>query len=219
MKTNRKIILEGIVGSKAYGLDMPESDTDKKGIFIYSTQRILSLWKNPDTIHFDLEDTEHHEVEKFIKLASKCNPTVLELLYLNDYTKLTPEGNLLINNRDAFLSKKIYKTYGGYALAQAKKLYKKGMNFARYEKHARHCFRLLLQAKELLTEHTLTIRLDEEIREELFKLGKSKPETLIEMFEQEFTNFDKIQTTLPDEPNWNKLNEMLLIIREANYEL
>jgi len=213
-----KIILKGIVGSHAYGLNTPESDVDVHGIFVYPTSKVLSLHKGDQTFTTTDPDTAFHEVEKFVRLASKCNPTVLELLYLNDYQVLTEEGKMLVDNREYFLSKKIYHTYGGYALAQAKKLYKKGMNFTRYAKHARHCFRLLLQGKQLLSEGDLTIKVSKEVREYLLNLGEVFPESLLELFDKEYKQFDKIESSLPDSPNWDKINKILLQIRRMNYE-
>jgi predicted nucleotidyltransferase len=37
------ILLEGIVGSVAYGLDGPDSDVDRLGIFAYDTVRLYRL--------------------------------------------------------------------------------------------------------------------------------------------------------------------------------
>lgn len=210
-----KIILEGIVGSVAYGLNTPQSDIDIKGIFIYPTEKILSLNKGKETINKNNPDIEHHEVEKFIRLAANCNPTILELLFLKEYRILTPEAKMLIENRDSFLSKKIYKTYGGYALLQAKKLLKKGNTFTRYKKHARHCFKLLQQGRQLLEKHNLTVKVSN--RDELFAISDLTPDELYFKFEKEFKEFDAISTTLPEKPDYDKINELLLEIRRMNY--
>lgn len=216
MKLKDKIILEGVVGSHAYGLATSESDIDLKGIFVYPVTEILKLHKPIETINQTDPDIEYHEVEKFIRLAASCNPTILELLYLPEYRILTEEGKLLIENRKIFLSKLVYKTYGGYALAQAKKLYHKGMDFTRYEKHARHCFRLLFQAEQLLTEQTLDVKVKNP--EELFRIGKQEPTELLEQFEIQFKKLDSIPTTLPNKPDYYEIDRLLLKIREMNYE-
>jgi hypothetical protein len=213
---NYKIILEGIVGSHAYGLNNKDSDIDIKGIFLYNTNVILGITSFLSTINQDNPDIEYHEVEKFIQLAMSANPTILELLYLSNYNILTEEGKLLIEHRNSFLSKKIYKSYGGYALDQARKLYRKGMGFSRYEKHARHCFRLLLQGEQLLREHTLDVKVSNP--SELLQLSKLNPVDLLSKFEEEFKKFDTIPTTLPDEPNYTDVNNILLQIRKRNYE-
>lgn len=210
-----KIILEGIVGSVAYGLDTPQSDIDIKGVFVYPTEKILSLSKGKETINKNNPDIEYHEVEKFIRLALNCNPTILELLFLKEYRVLTPEGKMLVKNRYSFLSKKVYKTYGGYALSQAKKLLKKGETFTRYKKHARHCFRLLQQGRQLLEEHNLTVKVSN--RDELFAISDMAPDELYFKFEKEFKEFDAINTSLPDNPDYDKINKLLLEIRRKNY--
>ena len=213
-----KIILEGIVGSVAYGLDNSESDIDIKGVFIYPTRDILLLHNQPQTINQTSPDIEYHEIKKFMLLAGKCNPTILELLFLNEYTQLTPEGKLLVKHRDFFLSKQVLKTYGGYALNQAKKLYKKGVKFARYKKHARHCFRLLIQGEELLQNQTLTVKLSLENKYKLLPISELSSDELINRFEEEFKIFNSIKTELPENPDWKNLDKILLKIREMNYD-
>lgn len=142
------IILEGITGSTAYGLATPDSDVDKHGVYQAPTREVLGPFPPKETVVMNDPDITYHEVAKFIRLTAKANPTVLEILYLDDYTIITPVGQMLIDNRSAFLSKTIYHSYGGYAIAQARRLNARGDSFSsdtknRYSKHARHCYRLL----------------------------------------------------------------------------
>lgn len=222
MKPNN-IILEGITGSKAYGLDTPESDTDIRGIYLVPTDEVLSMnwnWDKTTKDHTE-PDWSYNEVQKFMNLAAKGNPTILELLFLTDYNILTDVGKLLVDNRDIFLNNVIRHSYGGYALAQARKLNRDGTygngRTNRYEKHTRHCFRLLYQGKELLETGNLTVRVTPEMREELFAIGKDTPANIISKFEKEFKEFDKIASVLPDKPDKKALNDLLLQIRKANY--
>jgi predicted nucleotidyltransferase len=217
------IILEGITGSKAYGLDHADSDTDIKGVYVAPTDTVLSLGydkKHATKDHVD-PDWVYHEVEKFMGLAMNGNPTILELLFLEGYTVLTKQGKMLVDNRHLFLNNVVYKSYGGYALSQARKLNARGGTYGsgranRYEKHTRHCFRLLYQGKELLETGTLTVRVTPEMREELFAIGKSTPAEIIDRFEKEFTEFDKIKSVLPDNPDREAINKLLLKIRKGN---
>ena len=110
------IILEAVVGSTAYGLATPDSDIDMLGVYVAPTEKILGLKSVQETIITKNPDKAIHEVGKFIHLAIQCNPTILELLFLEEYTTLTEEGKLLVDNRQAFLSKKIFNAYGGYAI-------------------------------------------------------------------------------------------------------
>lgn len=217
------IILEGITGSRAYGLDTETSDTDIKGIYVAPTETVLSLGydkKHATKDHVD-PDWVYHEVEKFMGLAMNGNPTILELLFLDGYTVLTKQGKMLVDNRHLFLNNVVYKSYGGYALSQARKLNARGGTYGsgranRYEKHTRHCFRLLYQGKELLETGTLTVRVTPQMREELFAIGKSTPAEIIDRFEKEFTEFDKIKSVLPDKPDREAINKLLLKIRKGN---
>lgn len=217
------IILKAVTGSRAYGLDTPESDTDIKGIFVAPTDEILGLfWSdNKATIDRNNPDECYHEVGKFMRLAMKANPTVLEQLYLVGYLELTKHGKMLVDNRHHFLSQTIYHSYGGYAISQARKLNARGDSFSsetknHYAKHARHCFRLLWQGRELLETGNLTVRVTPEQRKQLFAIGELPVDDLVNRFEKEFKKFDNIVTKLPKEPNYNKINEMLLKIRRGN---
>jgi len=215
---NKKIILEAIVGSRAYGLDTENSDKDVMGIYVAPTQEVLGIHNIKETIHKTKPDVTYHEVGKFISLAMKCNPTILELLFMEGYLKQTPEGLLLIHHRKAFLSKIVYKSYGGYAISQARKLNAKGSFPSkvknRYAKHARHVYRLLDQGKQLLETGTLNVKVNN--RDELFAIGKLPVYELITKFEKEFKEFDQIATTLPDKPDYETINKILLEIRSYN---
>ena len=228
-----KIILEAIVGSQAYGLANENSDIDKLAIYVAPTQKILSLHKPQETIvHVD-PDMTTHEVEKFIRLASKCNPTVLELLFLDNYETLTDEGQALILIRKAFLNNTIKNSYGGYAISQARKL-----NIRAYTdnelnkplkdvtrgfsaktsnrpfKHARHCFRLLQQGKQLLETGDLNVRVDN--KDELMALQDLTIGEVVEKFEEEFKEFNEIKSILSNEPDYSIINNTLLKIRAMN---
>lgn len=218
-----KMILEGVTGSRAYGLDTEFSDTDMKGVMVAPTSEVLGLRKPKETIVRTNPDVTYYEVEKFINLALKCNPTVLELLFLDGYTQLTAEGHWLVDSRYKFLSSTVYMTYGGYALSQARRLEqrdaegKEGFDSAvknRYAKHARHCFRLLQQGKELLETGDLTVRVDN--RDELFEIGELPVKELVARFEAEFEKFNAIKSVLPDKPDFEAINKLLLEIRRVN---
>lgn len=196
---DRRIILEAVMGSKAYGLDTPESDEDLRSVFVARTRHVLSLEKPKDTIQKNDPDVVLQEVGKFISLALANNPTVLEMFFIEDYRVLTEEGRLLVDNRDCFLSQRVRKTFGGYAIAQVKRLERRADGtFAsdlkgRYAKHARHCFRLIQQGTELLSTGHITVKVSN--RDELFAVGELDPVALKERFEEEFAIFDATEST------------------------
>lgn len=228
-----KTILEAVVGSQAYGLANENSDIDKLGIYVEPTEAILSLHKPKETRVKTDPDITMHEVEKFMRLASKCNPTVLELLFLDDYEILTTEGQQLIDIRKAFLSNTIKNSYGGYAISQARKL-----NIRAYTdnelnkplkdvtrgfsaktsnrpfKHARHCFRLLQQGRQLLETGTLDVKVTN--KDELMALQDLTIQEVVDKFEEEFKRFNEIQSVLDNNPDYSIINNILLKIRAVN---
>jgi len=228
-----KVIIEAIVGSHAYGLQNENSDIDKLGIYVAPTTDILSLHKPTETKCQTNPDVTYHEVEKFMRLASKCNPTILELLFLDKYEILTPEGQSLIDIKKAFLTNTIFNSYGGYAISQARKLNTRAytdndLNMPLKEftrgfsaktsnrpfKHARHTFRLLQQGKQLLETGNLNVKVDN--KEELMALENLTVYQVIEKFEKEYKEFKNTNSMLPDRIEYNIINKTLLKIREMN---
>lgn len=224
------IILEGVTGSTAYGLNHANSDIDIKGVYLLPTETVMGL--RFDAGHTTIQNTDpdevYHELGKFMKLVANGNPTVSELLWLADYTKLTDIGKLLVDNRKIFLSTPaVLNAYRGYAFGQAQKLSrrqeegKEGYDSAlknRFAKHTRHCFRLLLQARQLLETGELTVRVTPEQREWLFKMGEQTPETIVDAFIEEDKKMDEIVSVLPDAPDWEAIEKLYLDIRKRNLE-
>lgn len=219
-----KTILKARVGSHLYGLNTEFSDEDFLGIFVRPTEEILGFFNNEETYVTKEPDCTLHEVKKFIYLAAGGNPTVLELLYCPEYEIMTIEGESLVAHKDWFLSNHVRDSFGGYAIQQARKLKAReeeglvGFNPAvktHYAKHARHCFRLLRQGKQLLETGTMNPKLDNP--EEYFALGEMPSDKLIEKFEEEFSIFKSVESVLPYKPNWEGLNSLLLSIRRMHY--
>jgi len=216
---NLKVVLEGTTGSRAYGLDTPESDVDVRGVYVAPTKAILGLCSPAEVIDRRDPDVTFYEVGKFIRLALKCNPNIIEMLWLEQYLRETWEGQLLVEHREDFLSDLVVETYAGYALSQAHKLNNRHYSalgpHRRHDKHARHCFRLLQQGRELLETGNLTVRVSN--REELFAIGQLPVDELLERFEQEFRAFKQVQSCLPSRPNAKEINRLLLEIRYGNF--
>ena len=225
MQKPSNIVLEGVTGSTAYGLNTKDSDIDLKGIYILPTRDVLKMGfdQKHTTIDSTNPDVVYHEVGKFMKLVVSGNPTVTELLYLNEYTELSPIGQMLIDNRDAFLSTKaVMNAYRGYAFSQAKRLNNRteqgldGYDSSlknRFAKHSRHLYRLLLQCEQLMTTGTLTVRLTPEQREECFALGEKAASEVVDYFMERDSEIEKLSSVLPDEPDYEKLNNLLYEIR------
>lgn len=88
----------------------------------------------------------------------------------------------------------------------------------RFAKHTRHCFRLLVQARQLLETGELTVRVTPEQREWLFKMGEQTPETIVDAFIEEDKKMDDIVSVLPDAPDWEAIEKLYLDIRKKQLE-
>lgn len=214
------VILEGVAGSKSFGLDTPESDTDLHGVFLAPIESFLGLQARTETYHSTSDDVDrtHHELGKFCKLALQANPTILEALYLNDYTVKTELGQELLDLRKSFLSKRCVQTYGGYAKAQFIKLMR-AESSERRVKHCRHMFRLLWQGEELLRTGHLNVRLTPgkvSMLQSIIGLATTMEDGSLEArFRAYLKNLDDVTTTspLPTEPDFTKVNDWLVNVR------
>lgn len=130
LKEKKLLLFEAISGSKAYGLSLPSSDTDIKGVFVLPQNMFYGLDYVPQ-INDANNDEVYYELGRFIELLYKNNPNLLELLN-------TPKDCILYEHplfkklsASLFLSKLCKDTFAGYAMSQIKKaqgLNKKIMN-------------------------------------------------------------------------------------------
>ncbi len=114
-------------GSHAYGTNIETSDTDYSGIFIQSMDDILGN-KYVEQINDDKNDTVIYEIRRFLELLGTNNPTVLELLNTPEDCVIykDPIFDLILNDREKFITKICAKSLGGYAKQQISKA--KGQN-------------------------------------------------------------------------------------------
>lgn len=152
-------ILKVLVGSRAHGLNTEDSDYDYRGVFVTPTADILSLnssTKNVQWIEGDIDNTSW-EIAHFLHMATKCNPTILET-FLAPIEESTPLGDELRS-----LFPYIWNSHGvrdafvGYGLNQRKKFLE--AKDGGPEKFAVAYARTLIQAHELLSTGTFTIRI------------------------------------------------------------
>ena len=73
----RHTILSGVVGSRAYGLDGPGSDHDRRGVYAAPTALFWPLDKPPTHLDGPRDEQFSWEIERFFTLALQANPTVL----------------------------------------------------------------------------------------------------------------------------------------------
>lgn len=213
-----KIILQGVAGSRAYNLATEDSDEDRLGIYAMPATAFHGLHLPIDKAGSKVTtgpDIQLHEARKFAQLALRCNPTILELLWLKDYEVAETPGALLVGIRSSFLSaQRVRDAYLGYASHQFGRLLRTGA-FAskmrkRQEKHARHLMRLLHQGYVLYASGKLTIWLDNPERFHEFgrqvEADPSAAEAAMARYED---LFDRTVSPLPLEPDREAVEQWL----------
>lgn len=230
-----KILLKGIVGSTAYGLDHEGSDVDYLGIFAAPNEVILGLNKPSESVVTKNPDTTMHEVRKFLVLCLNGNPSVSELLWLENYDDeyFGMAGRRLIEIREAFLSAgRVRDSYLGYAQSQFGRLLNRGDgSFSadtrkRTQKHARHLVRLVEQGYQLYTTGNLTVNLRSKDSptdpDWVIRMGENiaaDPDLAGRYMEQATKRFDSATTVLPSRPDRDAVENWLLSVRRAEWGL
>lgn len=127
LRTNQhlkdRICILGLGGSYAYGMQTDSSDIDIRGVALNSKEEILTN-KNFEQFVNEDTDTTIYSVNKIVSLLSNCNPNTIEIFGLKPehYLYISPVGQMLLNNKILFLSKKCIGTFGGYANSQLRRL-------------------------------------------------------------------------------------------------
>jgi predicted nucleotidyltransferase len=226
--------LAGYRGSVAHGTcrDIID-DIDIIGVFVAPLSHYLGLtcFERVERIGVkNRYDFCLYEIKKYVGLLLKSNPNVLGLLWLpqNLYIKQSSWGKLLIDNRNIFLSKTIYKTFGGYAYAQLSKMTRPATKQAfqgekrreRFEKYgydcknAAHLIRLLRMGIEALSASQINVvRYDarelKDIKQGKWELEKVRGEAhrLQNLLDEAY-----VRSSLPAKPDFHKAEKLLIDI-------
>lgn len=214
-----RVIYRCVIGSRAYGLETEQSDTDYRGIYLPPADAQWSLYGVPEQLECEQTQEAYWELQKFIVLALKSNPNILECLYSPLVEKATPLAEELLAMREAFLSKLVYQTFSGYVASQFKKMQADLRNHGAVKwKHVMHLLRLLTAGVQILQEHTVPVRVESH-RELLLDIraGNVPWEETEQLRNQLHTKFEDAfrTTTLPDRPDYEKANRFLQMARRA----
>ncbi|MEO0481224.1 MAG: nucleotidyltransferase domain-containing protein [Planctomycetota bacterium] len=214
------VIYRCLVGSRAYGLATESSDTDTRGVYLPPADRHWSLYGVPEQLENKVTDEVYWEIQKFLVLALKANPNILEVLYSPDVLTTTDLGNELLGIRESFLSKLVYQTYNGYVMSQFTKLNQRlergdEVNW----KHAMHLIRLLISGIRVLREAVVPVRVSDEHRDDLLTIrsGRWALEDVDRWRLELQSEFEAAyrETSLPDRPDYDAANAFLLRARRA----
>lgn len=125
LRERNLILLEAVSGSRAYGLETPESDWDIKGVFYLPREQFYGL-DYVAQVSNESNDIVYYELGRFIELLLNSNPNTLELL-------ASPADCVRIRHplmeslkTEWFVSQACCQSFAGYAYGQIKKA--RGLN-------------------------------------------------------------------------------------------
>ena len=164
-----------------------------------------------------------YEFKKYINLLIKSNPNVLALLWLPKkfYLKVSPLGQLLIDNRNLFVSKQAYHSFSGYAYSQLHKMTPEKVTgrmgdkrkelvskFGYDVKNASHLIRLLKMGIEFLVEGELFIERKDANQLIEIKRGEWKLNKVLKLADNLFAQCKDayIHSALPAKPDIESIN-------------
>ena len=119
-----------VAGSRSYGTNTPNSDTDMRGFFMDDLNDVLGMTGGKEQYEDKTTDTVVYSFRKFVKLVSDCNPNVVELLGTKpEHHVLTSKVfENMVTNKHLFLSKRAFYSFSGYAVSQLRRL-ENGLSF------------------------------------------------------------------------------------------
>lgn len=154
VEEKRKIIYLTYGGSHAYGTNIPTSDIDIRGIALKTEKELLGTQNFEQFINTET-DTTIYAVDKFFQLALNCNPNIIEMLGTKQEHRflVEPEMQLMLDNKDIFLSKRAINSFGGYATSQLRRLENALGRTQTQPQKEKHMFNTLCNMKEHLQTH------------------------------------------------------------------
>jgi len=213
------VIYRCVIGSQAYGLADAESDVDRRGIYLPPADLHWSLYGVPGQLEDHSTQEAYWEIQRFLVLALKANPNVLECLFTPLVETATPLAQELLENRSKFLSRLVYQTYNGYVMSQFKKLQGDLRNRGEVKpKHVMHLIRLLIAGIEVLRTGIVPLRVEEH-RDQLLAIRRGELDwdeidqwrkSLHRQFEVAFA-----ETSLPERPDYEWANAFLIKARRS----
>jgi len=228
-------IMQCYRGSIAHGMYRPNSDPnsiddkDAMAICIPSLDYYFGLKqfgsRGTKEIKRDEWDIVIYEVRKMVSLLAKGNPNVLAALWLEDkhYIEKTFAWNIILESRDLFSGKHVYKSFVGYAHGQLyrmthhafegymgekrKRLVEK---FGYDTKNAAHLIRLLRMGIEFLADGRLYIERRDAQQLLEIKRGEWSLEQVKTEADRLFASVEMayINSKLPVQPDMEKINKL-----------
>lgn len=245
MKKDKVQILKVLVGSRAHGLADEDSDYDYRGVYVVSTEEILSLgykYKGNHWVEGENEDQTAYEIGHFLQLITKCNPTALETLlapvvespsekcivknddYRHPLDYITETENLGQELRDLFPyvwnPNDAFNAFRGYSSNQRKKMIDKKDD--RGPKFACAYIRTLYNLEQLLETGTFDLEIKDPKKKAYLltiRKGDFTPGDVLDSAEAVLKRCEILRDKSTQVPNLDKVHEFLMKVRKQYWKL
>lgn len=172
-----------------------------------------------------------YNIVKFFRLTLDANPNMLDTLYTADkfVVESNRVGEWVRRHRELFLSQRVYDRYVGYAKSQLPKVTNPNKlgnetRMASFVEHGYdtkavyHLFRLLYQARDLLTYGTMDLEANAATLKKI-RAGEYSVDWVNNQLQYELTELQNAKdfTKLPVEPRHNDVKKLLLECLEMTY--
>jgi predicted nucleotidyltransferase len=206
-------------GSKAYGLDVPTSDDDYRGVFLPGPRGMLGF-DLKDHVESKDPDMGLMSLKKFVHLALDGNPNVTEQLFVEpkDRLYMSPKFRPILKRRKLLLSKAVYAPYAGYAKSQMLRAERSRLD----NKAMMHCLRLLWQGERILRTQTLPVVVTGPMHDFLMEVrsGTVSHEVAVASFANLMEQLDnaKAASVLPEEPPRLEFEYAVMLIQRGELQ-
>lgn len=236
-KEKVKVLYAVESGSRAWGVESPDSDYDVRFVYVRPKEDYLRLAKRRDVIEWQLDDVldiNGWDLKKTLIQFHKGNATLFEWANSPVVYKSTEEWNEIYEHCKQYFSEKaaLYHYYG-----TANSTYKQYLqeDTVKYKKYI-YALRPLLACKYIETNHTIPpVRFDELLRQSLPKELSEEIERMLtikatsdekdknpkmpviqQFIEAEIERYGQLSKEMPDDrtPDWEALDRAFLTILE-----
>lgn len=228
------IILLAMCGSHAYGTNVPGSDIDLRGVAVERPNEVFGM-HSFESFTDSETDSSFLSLRRAMHLFSRCTPGWIELLGCRpeDYVYISKHGQLLIDNRQIFLSQLAAVAFGGYAKKTLKRTEKHAVENGPVEKHRTdkalmHQARLRMMLLDLLEKEEVIVYREKEhdllmnIRGGMFTDSKGHILPEFYEFQEEWDRrlaYAEKATSLPLQPDHNAIENLLMEIYRDRFSM
>jgi uncharacterized protein len=222
----KRVILKCLVGSRGFGVNLPDSDYDKMAVVIPTIEQELGLRGHFQTLVDKENNTTYYSLRHFAHLAANGNPTVL-CMFWAPMVKYDSRGSQLREQAHFYASRRAGVAFAGYMKQQKMHMTGERGNgghgaprqalidkYGYDTKFAMHLLRLGLQGIEFMTSGVMSLPMGKKEREFLIGVrdGVLTQEAVLETASEYEKQIRELAANgpLPAEPNWEQIERWVL---------